>query len=446
MRLFCGILLALSCSSSLYGAERVMFVGDSITHGVGAGSYRWPLHRLWVDNGMPFEVVGVHVGNHSGGIAPGTEYGGVGFNNRHSAMCSERAYEIAGRRNDSGRLGDSNIRDWLGLNRVYAGSYRIDPVTQMPDMFFILIGTNDALGENADKGGIGAGDNLATLRNNMLGEGGDMDCIITAMREANPNADIVVLSIPGWHDAIQPDNTEAADFAAVLEFNREYARWSKSRNVTFVDISSALRDYTRADKPGAAVPDFLQPFDHLHPSPQGDLLIAGAVAQKLGWPGATAGLPRREVPVRVGTPRLMSREKQREQGAFTCCVRLDMPPSRSLCSGKVLADICCGSGNLQVLDSGVRWGENQLLIGRPVDEPETFTIAYTPSPTPTGAAPGYYVWLGERLIGEALPGNMPAATAGVNIRKSHGVWAAAGLLVNEACAPPTAARIDTEGN
>ncbi len=446
MRLFSGILLALFCSSPLLGAERVMFVGDSITHGVGAGSYRWALHRLWVDNGMSFEVVGVHAGNHSGGIAPGTKYGGSVFNNRHSSMCSERAYEIAGRINTSGRLGNSNVRDWLGLNQAYAGPFRIDPATQMPDMFFILIGTNDALGENADKGGIGAGNNLATLRKNMLGEGGDMDSIIAAMREANPNAEIVVLSIPGWHDTVQPDNTEAADFAAVSDFNKDYAKWAASRGVTFVDISSSLRDYTRADKPGAAVPDFLQPFDHLHPSPQGDLLIAGAVAQKLGWPGATAGLPRREVPVRVGIPRMAGREKQREQGAFTCCVRLDMPPGRALCTGKVLADICCGSGNLQVLDSGVRWGTQRMLIGRPVDELETFTIAYTPSPTPTGAAPGYYVWLGERLIGEALPGNMPVSTTGVSIRKSPGVWAAAGLLTNEACSPPTAARIDTEQN
>lgn len=446
MMLFRFLLPALAAASSLLGAERVMFVGDSITHGVGAGSYRWPLHRLWVDNGMSFEVVGVHVGNHSRGIVPGTEYGGVAFNNRHSAMCSERAYEIAGRSNTSGRLDNSNIFDWLGLDASYTGKYRIEPSTQTPDMFFILIGTNDALGENALRGGIGAGDNLERLKRNMLGEGGDMDTIIGAMRRANPKAHIVVLSIPGWHDTIQPDNTAAADFAAVLDFNSEYARWAKSRGVTLVDISSSLRDYTRADKPGVAVPAFLQPFDHLHPSPQGDLLIAGAVAQKLGWPGATAGLPRREVPVRVGTPRLMSREKLREQGAFTCCVRLDMPPSRTLCSGKVLVDICCGSANLQVLDSGVRWGENQLLIGRMVDEPETLTIAYTPSPTPTGAAPGYYVWLGERLIGEALPGNMPASTVGVNIRKSPGVWAAAGVLVNEACAPPTAAQIDTEGN
>lgn len=437
MGLFRMFPVLLSLCVPLFGAEKVMFVGDSITHGVGAGSYRWPLHRLWVDNGMHFETVGVHVGNHSNGIAPGTEYGGVAFNNRHSSMCSERAYEIAGRKNTSGRLGNSNIHDWLGLDDSYAGPFRINSSTQMPDRFFILIGTNDALGENALTGGIGAGDNLSTLKRNMLGEGGDMDTIIGAMRKANPKAIITVLSIPGWHDTIQPDNTEAADFAAVLDFNREYARWAKSRGVNFVDISSSLRDYTRTDKPGVAVPTFLQPFDHLHPSPQGDLLIAGAVAQQLGWPGATAGLPRKALPVKEGKPRLVNQNQQKENGAFTCCVKLDMSSvvGSFRATGKVLAEVSCGSGKLQMLDCGVRWGEKQMLIAGQMGDIQSVTIAYTPVPTPTGAAPGYYVWLGDRLIGEALPANFPA-TEGVSIRKAENVKAASGLLTNEACAPP----------
>lgn len=439
MRLFDCFLLAFTFTAPLFGGERVMFVGDSITHGVGSGSYRWALHRLWADNGMPFEVVGVHEGNHSGGIEPGRVYGGVVFNNRHSSICSERAYEIAGRINTSGRLGNTNIRDWLGLNRSYSGPYRISPSTQTPDLFLILIGTNDALGENADKGGIGAGENLETLKVNMLGEGGDMDRIISAVREANPESTIVVLSIPGWHDEVQPDNTEAADYAAVVDFNREYAAWAASRGVIFVDISASLRDYTRADKPGVAVPDFLQPFDHLHPSPQGDLLIAGAVAQKLSWPGATAGLPRRTLLVQEGTPRQMSHDVQRENDAFTCCVRLNMPPASGRCAGMLLAEICCGGGNLQVLDSGVRWGDCQMLLARQVNGCETFTIAYTPCETPTGSAPGYYVWLGNRLIGEALPANGDGVVDSVSIRPGTGVQAAAGILVNEACAPPLGA-------
>lgn len=440
MMLFRFLLPALAAASSLPGAERVMFVGDSITHGVGAGSYRWPLHRLWVDNGMSFEVVGVHVGNHSRGIVPGTEYSGVAFNNRHSAMCSERAYEIAGRSNTSGRLGNSNIFDWLGLDASYTGKYRIEPSTQMPDMFFILIGTNDALGENALRGGIGAGDNLERLKRNMLGEGGDMDTIIGAMRRANPKAHIVVLSIPGWHDTIQPDNTAAADFAAVLDFNREYARWAKSRGVTFVDISSSLRDYTRADKPGVAVPAFLQPFDHLHPSPQGDLLIAGAVAQKLGWPGATAGLPRREVVNKaVHSPLRKAWSKQAESAGFTCRMKLDMPSPKESCCGEILAEMTCGSGHVQVLDCGIRWGCDKMLCAGQMGNLVDVTVAYVAEPTLTGATPGYYVWWGDRLIGEALPGQAEQVQPALEIRGGKGIKVTGGMIENEACAPCTAA-------
>lgn len=438
--LFRFLLPVFAAASSLPGAERVMFVGDSITHGVGAGSYRWPLHRLWVDNGMSFEVVGVHEGNHSRGIVPGTEYGGVAFNNRHSAMCSERAYEIAGRSNTSGRLGNSNIFDWLGLDASYTGKYRIKPSTQMPDMFFILIGTNDALGENALRGGIGAGDNLERLKRNMLGEGGDMDTIIGAMRRANPKAHIVVLSIPGWHDTIQPDNTAAADFAAVLDFNREYARWAKSRGVTFVDISSSLRDYTRADKPGVAVPAFLQPFDHLHPSPQGDLLIAGAVAQKLGWPGATAGLPRREVVNKAAhSPLRKEWSKQVESAGFTCRMKLDMPSPKESCCGEILAEMTCGSGHVQVLDCGIRWGGDKMLCAGQMGNLVDVTVAYVAEPTLTGATTGYYVWWGDRLIGEALPGQAEQVQPALEIRGGKGIKVTGGMIENEACAPCTAA-------
>lgn len=436
-----SLMVALALSAPLFGAEKVMFVGDSITHGVGAGSYRWPLHRLWVDNGMRFEVVGVHVGNHSRGIAPGTTYGGVAFNNRHSAMCSERAYEIAGRRNVSGRLGNSNIHDWLGLDASYSGKFRIEPASQMPDLFFILIGTNDALGENALRGGVGAGDNAAVLRKNMLGEGGDMDTIIGAMRRANPKANIVVLSIPGWHDTIQPDNTAAADFAAVLEFNRAYAAWAVSRGVTFVDISSSLRDYTRADKPGVAVPAFLQPFDHLHPSPQGDLLIAGAVAQKLGWPGATAGLPRREVANKAAhSPLRKAWCQQRKDAGFTCRMKLlDMASPQESCSGEILAEMTCGRGHVQVLDCGIRWGGDRMLCAGQMGNLVDVTMAYVPEPTVTGASPGYYVWWGERLIGEALPGLPDQVQPALEIRGGKGIKVTGGMIENTAYAPITAA-------
>lgn len=57
----------------------VMFVGDSITHGVNSASYRWALHKILVDNGIAYTSVGYNTGNYSGGVPAGTAYGGGGI-------------------------------------------------------------------------------------------------------------------------------------------------------------------------------------------------------------------------------------------------------------------------------------------------------------------------------------------------------------------------------
>ena len=75
----------------------VMYVGDSITHGVNSASYRWALHKIFTDNGISYQAEGVKTGNYSGGVTAGTSYGGQIFNNEHSSQASARAWEISGR-------------------------------------------------------------------------------------------------------------------------------------------------------------------------------------------------------------------------------------------------------------------------------------------------------------------------------------------------------------
>ncbi len=91
----------------------VMYVGDSITHGVNSASYRWALHKIFADNGIRYDGVGYRTGNLSGGVATGTTYGGVSFSNAHSSQASARAYEIAGTQ-AGGRFDYTNIQNWLG--------------------------------------------------------------------------------------------------------------------------------------------------------------------------------------------------------------------------------------------------------------------------------------------------------------------------------------------
>lgn len=93
--IFCPFITSASVSDGSLG--NVMYVGDSITHGINSGSYRWALHKIFADNGISYSAAGINTGNYSGGVAAGISYGGRVFNNAHSSQASARAYEIAGR-------------------------------------------------------------------------------------------------------------------------------------------------------------------------------------------------------------------------------------------------------------------------------------------------------------------------------------------------------------
>ena len=411
----------------------IMFVGDSITHGFGAPSYRWLLHKVFVDNGVQFVAVGVTQGNQNPrfSIAPGTKYAGVSFNNRHSAMSSERAYEIAGRINQSGRLGNSDIHDWLGLDNSYSGAFKLDTSTQMPDVMVLMIGTNDTFSDFGNKGGIGAGHNMAEAQKNLIGTctgemwsgEGDMDVIVDSMRKANPKVRILILSIPTWHD-VRKNNNKAEDFAVIMDYNESLKKWSAFKNVEFVDVNKGLIDPARTDKPGVGEPQFFNANDKLHPTVQGDLLIAAEVADALGYPGRTVGLQRK--PSAEFTPLLQIGEKL----TFTRAVKLPVTDSSAFTGvvscrvGDGMKDgwdkenglrITLGNGQttgaLKVTESAIIWEEEKARVlycsDMSANEIE-IRIALVPGNTEEGRNPGFYVWLGDRLIGEALPGMSPS--------------------------------------
>ncbi len=395
---------------------KVMFVGDSITHGYGTASYRWEFHKILVDNGISFSVVGVTRDNlvPKLGVTAGTAYAGVPFNNRHSAMSSERAYEIAGRRNESGRLGNSNIFDWLGLDKSYTGQYRINPDTEMPDTFIILIGTNDTFSDFGRKGGIALGANYEIVCRNMFRPGGDMDTIVSAMRQANPAARIQIIALPTWHEGT-PHSHTPGDYAALANFNRELKKWAAQQKLPVADVNDGLADVTRSDKPGMGEYQFFSPRDHLHPTPQGDRLIAGALARSMGIGGRTAGLPRKataELPLRAGTSNYIQLTA-RENGVTVVL------PAPAVGDGETNGwnksdalklhlsnSDSATSETLCIKEHGIFWGEKTMLYaGDMSDNREDIRIAWVLGSNVDNRQQGYYVWLGDRLIGEALPGN-----------------------------------------
>lgn len=73
---FLVILLALlflgaASASAAMGLGNIMCAGGSITRGMGAGLYRWQMHKMLVGNGRLCEAQGIIIGNYSGGAQTG---------------------------------------------------------------------------------------------------------------------------------------------------------------------------------------------------------------------------------------------------------------------------------------------------------------------------------------------------------------------------------------
>lgn len=425
----------LAAAESTTDLGNIMFVGDSITHGFGTPSYRWPLHKILVDNGVQFVAVGVTQGNQNPNfcVQPGTLYAGVPFNNRHSAMSSERAYEIAGRINKSGRLGNSNIFDWLGLDAEYSGSFKLDMPAQTPDVVVMMIGTNDTFGDYGNKGGIGGGSNMQQAQAALIGttpDGkqwsgtGDLDVIVDSLRRVNPAMRIIILSIPTWHDARHNNNT-AADFAALHAYNKALSQWAAAKKLEVVDVNRVLVNPAREDKPGVAEIQFFHNRDRLHPTAQGDLLIAAEVAKALGCPGRTVGLPRKAsadftpMSFRGGVFSSTNGMQLPERGAATFTGTFRCKVGDGAANGwnpEPALRVTLGNGEntgvLTVTESSILWGEKKdkvLYVADMSANTEELRVAYVAGNTEEGRTPGFYVWLGQDLIGEALPGMSPAA-------------------------------------
>lgn len=465
------LLLALNCvwsaaaSAALetdYTLGDVMYVGDSITHGHhGPASYRWAMHKILVDNGITYDEVGCNTGNNGGGVSPGTVYGGVAFENEHSAESSARAWEIAGRKAGK-RFGGSNIMNWLGQStqKTDGGTYTGKTFTgeDTPETFFLMIGTNDTLSDFSGAGiGGNNGENLSEALTNLLGyntatqqfsQTGDMDKILTAMRQANSSADITVSSLPCWMDG-RDNNNKPEDFAAIVEYNKILKQWCNENDVRFVEVNRGMYNVT---KPGIGVASMFT-SDKLHPSAQGDLIIAGNIAREMGLAGRTAGQERvsatefEQIVTAAETSATTLVNVSTSAGvldfsgagASSVAVTWENVGSENGGFTVELGDWIIGNGDsggwdttnnftiklgneslygtLSINEAYIQWGndilfsENMSTLG----SEESLRIAYLAGSAAEGLKQGFYVWLGDMLIGEALGAIGGAGNNGVTL-------------------------------
>lgn len=459
----------------------IMYVGDSITHGVNSGSYRWAMHKILVDNGISYNSQGYTTGCFSGPIGTNSSYGGSLFVNQHSSVSSARAYEIAGRKTSSTRFQKSNIKNWLGQSTektdgtTYTGSTWTEVST-----FFLMIGTNDTLSDYAS-GGIGGAGNLEKATEALLGtraeDGtwsgtGDVDTIVDAMIQSGTDrgteVNIVVATLPCWMDG-RSNNNNAADFAAIAQYNEYLKEWGAQKGVTVVDVNRGMLDVARTDKPGIGV---LSMFgsDKLHPSAQGDLIIAGNIAKAMGYAGRTAGQERKAaadfsgVSISAGgfTETLVKEsfdstsnvsvngegnlvlgggadsslsvswgEEATLKHGFT--VDFDLKVGDGSTNGWNTTDsfqLTVGSdslyGTISISEAYISWGDTVLWSEDMSVNTDTLRVAYVTGNEAEGLSAGYYVWLDDMLIGEALTATEGSGHSGVSISCSSNLTATLG--------------------
>ncbi len=437
----------------------VMYVGDSITHGVNSASYRWELHKIFVDNGISSTSIGVMTGNYSGGVSAGTQYGGVVFNNVHSSQASARAYEIAGRQGGSkyGRFEYSNIQNWLGQstvknnNQTYSGTTFTGDDT--PDTVFLLIGTNDLLSDISSNT---LPTQLATIQTNLLGEdgkSGDMGTILSSVREANADSQVIVLNIPCW--TTHSNNNAAATHEAVASYNEALETWaSQQENVTLVNVNKGMLDVASETPFAGCSSMFNNPgSDGLHPNAQGDLIMAGNVAQAMGYAGRSVGQERlaaselavnieknevdfttQNVTLSSGTIDLGAvgessisyswAEADDLAGGFTLDLGTVQLGDGSASGWNTTQDLSISLGaedfygTLNINEAYIKWGDTVLYSTDMSQNTDTLRVSWLAGNSLEGISSGYYVWLGDMLIGEALDSTYASGHSGLSITYS----------------------------
>ena len=436
-----------------------MYVGDSITDGVDTWSWRWQMHKVLVDNGISYTEAGVRVGTRNGsgiGQGVGANYGGVIFDSRSSAHFGTSAFEISGMNGQNGRgscttahnanthFNGTNIRQWLDQE---PGGGAFNRGSAPVDTFIILIGTNDLLSGKNPSINNGQSGNLPTMKKNLLGlqadgtysNDGDMDIIVQAMRTNNSSADIVVLTVPTWYAPGRANDFRPVDLQNVVDYNQALRAWGDQKGVTVVQSDKGIIDVANTTWVGAGVETMFRNAgggDRVHLTNQGDLLFAGNVAKALGYAGRTAGQTRKggadfvlkgdaiySAASKTGSvsssltfasgSSLTYTWGSTPEGGFSAEFSISSDSgvgngsTGGWTTGSKYFSVSVGngvlSGTLNIDEAYIRWGSTILYsLDTSTDLTDSIRIAYVNGNPNLGLNSGFYVWLDDQLIGEAL--------------------------------------------
>ena len=406
---------------------RVLFCGDSITHGVNDQTWRWQLFKMLVDNGVEAQIVGPRSGYTPGYIKlstsdAGDSYAGEVFPNVHLAQSSGRTHNIISGSNSG----------MTGVN--YGGhSTKSTAASFNCDTFCCLMGTNDLL---SDRGY--TPQEFATKMQNLLGgsvscaggkyswkpgkDWGNMGRIAADLLKEDSDT-LYVMSVPCWGN--HANNNEPERHLAVQQYNELLKDWvqkyaeTHGRKLKFVDVNKGMVDRTHqvpfswpdsmSNKPGR---------DGLHPNEQGSMMIANNLAAAMGIPGRTAGLSRARsvdwfrvgkngVSGSVSYAPLFDRDKGYSvELKFVCKGNPRQKSSEGEAVEFTVSD-AQGSGTVRITANRICWGERPLYCAPSLAEAPALRLVWHPGDTVQNKPQGYYLWLGDILIGQGLPAGAP---------------------------------------
>lgn len=442
--------LGLGVSVAAAEPERIMFLGDSITHGVQDMTYRWPVFKALVDNGVKAEIGGPRSGfynrpKNSDFQAAGISYRGVTFPNVHLAQASGRTHNI---------IVGSN-KGMTGVN--YGGHSTKSAVAAFnADTYICLLGTNDLISDSGY-----TPQDFANKMQRLLGgkvsytggkyqyrpdgkNWGNMGIIADDILQ-DAGDTLYVLAVPAW--TRHSNNNEANRHEAVGLYNNLLQRWVQAYdkahpkvNLRFVDVNEGLVDPS-AETPFYAHEHFFTApgADGLHPGEQGSLIMGGHVIQAMELRGRTAGLPRssdvqrkkftgkkpfmvREAPV---TPK--AKPFSSEDGYTVLC----WPTFGNGADGgwKSAEDGCLSitvgdearSGTLNISEAHIMWGDKVLYCRDNSQKGgDPLRIVWNHGSDQDNIPQGYYIWLGDMLIGQGLPASAEKVPFGVQIKAKGG--------------------------
>lgn len=478
---------------------RVLFMGDSITHGVEEMSWRWGLFKTFVDNGIENEIAGPLTGYNStplntdyNGDTASTPYGGQVFENVHYAQASGRTHNMLTAGNSTNVFGNGTGVNYGGVSSAKVGK------EYNADTYIMMMGTNDILSDGAN-----TAEKMATLTERLLGAGsvqngawvnadqlsalvgaagtdpstaahtgkwGTMGQIIDNMKMGE-NDTMYVLSIPTWAQGRQNIQVYAN---YVPSYNENLKLWTESYSashtgtVKYVDINRGLVDKTLGGtflgpndffRPGAA--------DSLHPNEQGALIIAGNLAQGMGLAGRTAGLHRAdsqtanttwlsgeaEYTINAGQSVNLATNAFNMMGGYTVDFSANFGNGATdgwLAKTNALS-ISVGDGSnvgtLKLSEGYISWGDTKLLFcqDNSVQGNDNIRIAYHTGDADHQVGQGYYVWLGDMLIGQALTAGSGSLN-GITLSSVGATGTVSGLTYSNTAYAPTTTGITSAEN